>query len=273
MTSCLRRLTLALAASVSLANLDALAAANDTADKTSMVRIPGGLFTPFFPRDPQTDGALPSKARPVTVAAFLLDERPVSRREFAVFLAQYPQWRRGQALTVFVDAGYLRDGPDAAAPQTVDKDADLPVTQVSWFAADAYCAAQGKRLPSTDEWEYALADDGRNQAALQQQILTWYERPNSRLSPVTALPTNGYGVRGLAGAIWEWTEDFNSLTSGAEPRAVGSKDRNLFCGGGSLSARDAQDYAAFMRYSTRMSLQGSYTMSSLGFRCALDVTQ
>ena len=38
-----------------------------------------------------------------------------------------------------------------------------PVTNVSWFAAQAYCEARGARLPTTEEWEYALADSGRDQ--------------------------------------------------------------------------------------------------------------
>ena len=37
----------------------------------------------------------------------------------------------------------------------------VPSTQVSWFAARAYCASLGKRLPTVDEWEYAAAASER----------------------------------------------------------------------------------------------------------------
>jgi formylglycine-generating enzyme required for sulfatase activity len=33
-----------------------------------------------------------------------------------------------------------------------------PVTQVSWFAAQAYCEAQHARLPDWYEWELAAAE-------------------------------------------------------------------------------------------------------------------
>ena len=46
---------------------------------------------------------------------------------------------------------------DLAPPQG---EAQAPVTNVSWFAAQAFCEARGLRLPTTDEWEYALADAG-----------------------------------------------------------------------------------------------------------------
>ena len=41
-----------------------------------------------------------------------------------------------------------------------------------------------------------------------------------------------------------------------------------FCGGGAQSARDPSDYALFMRYALRRSLQANYCVPNLGFRCA-----
>ena len=37
-----------------------------------------------------------------------------------------------------------------------------PVTNVSWFAAEAYCKARGLRLPTTDQWECPSSDDLRH---------------------------------------------------------------------------------------------------------------
>ena len=49
-----------------------------------------------------------------------------------------------------------------------------------------------------------------------------------------------------------------------------SLDRSLFCAGGAVSATDAANYAAFMRYAFRSSLDGNFTTNNLGFRGARD---
>ncbi|HEU4431586.1 MAG TPA: formylglycine-generating enzyme family protein, partial [Myxococcota bacterium] len=43
-----------------------------------------------------------------------------------------------------------------------------------------------------------------------------------------------------------------------------------FCGSGSEGASDPEDYATFMRFAFRESLEPSYALHHLGFRCAQD---
>ena len=66
---------------------------------------------------------------------------------------------------------------------------------------------------------------------------------------------NVHGVSDLHGLIWEWTLDFNSSLVTGESRADGSLDRSLYCGSGAAGAADFEDYAAFMRYAFRSSLE------------------
>ena len=146
------------------------------------------------------------------------------------------------------------------------------MTNVSWFAAQAYCEFLGKALPTTDQWEYALADQGRDQAKLKEKILSWYGKPHAqKLSNVESGMPNGFGIYNLAALIWEWTQDFNNLLVGQETRDGDAKDANLFCAGGSQITNDTTNYAAFMRFSFRSSLKASFTTGDLGFRCAKDV--
>jgi formylglycine-generating enzyme required for sulfatase activity len=56
-----------------------------------------------------------------------------------------------------------------------------------------------------------------------------------------------------------------------ESRADAGLERDLFCGAGSVGAKDASDYAAFMRLALRSSLRANNTTTALGFRCARDL--
>ena len=125
-----------------------------------------------------------------------------------------------------------------------------------------------KELPTTDQWEYALFDNGRGQEKLKEKIIEWYGRPNQQnLAAVGSTGQNAYGISDLGFLVWEWTQDFNSFLSGADSRDSSGKDANLFCGNGSQLG-DASNYAAFMRFSFRASLKANYTTANLGFRCA-----
>jgi formylglycine-generating enzyme required for sulfatase activity len=229
-----------------------------------LVAIPGGSYVPFYP---QKRTATETPVPPTLVEPFLLDRDPVTNRRYLEFVSQHAEWRRSSIKRVFADSGYLQhwDSDLSILPEDLDK----PVVNISWFAAEAFCEAKQERLPMTDEWEYVLEDLGRGKASRMQQVLQWYSIPNRELPSAGSSPPNGFGIRDMVGVIWEWTEDFNSFMASADSRDSGQ--RNMFCGGGSLNASDPTDYASFMRYSFRSSLQGDFTGRNLGFRCAKDL--
>lgn len=231
-----------------------------------MARIEGGTYVPMFG----------DQAEPRTVAPFLLDRRPVTNAEFLAFVREHPEWRRSRVSRLFAAEAYLAHWaadlePGPSAP------ADAPVVNVSWFAARAYLKALGKRLPSEDEWEFAArADATRADAATDPaflaRILAWYGQPNPPVLPsVTTAPADLRGVAGMHGLVWEWVRDFNNQMVTGAARNDSSLDRSLFCAGGALGATDAANYAAFMRYAFRSSLEGNFTVANLGFRGARDL--
>jgi len=234
-----------------------------------MVRIPAGDFVSFF-REGPGKGKAGVAIIPQRIPAFRLDAFPVTNGQFLDFVREHPQWRRSQVKLLFADHHYLanwlgdlRLSDDAAASQ--------PVTNVSWFAAEAYCEARGLRLPTTDQWEYALADQGRRQNEIEQRSLAWFSTPNpGRLGAVGRGEPNGYGVYDLVGLVWEWTLDHNSFMTGSEQRNTSSKDDAAFCGSGSIGVSDAANYPAFMRYAMRSSLKANYAVENVGFRCEGD---
>jgi formylglycine-generating enzyme required for sulfatase activity len=240
-----------------------------------MVAIPAGRYQPLY-RLPPRSGADTTRARPPdAVAAFEIDVHPVTNAQFLEFVRAHPEWRRSRVKPLFADAAYLRHWKgdlelgEQAPPES-------PVVHVSWFAARAYCRALGKRLPRVAEWEYvAAASETRRDAArdpeFQQRLRDWYARPTPHPLPrVGAGPPNAYGVEDLHGLVWEWTLDFNSALVTGESRQDAALESGLYCGSGAVNAADFGNYAAFMRYAFRSSLDARYCVASLGFRGARD---
>ena len=238
-------------------------------EKAAMVRIPMGIYAPVQ-RTVKESGE-------VEVREFLLDESSVTNADFLAFVTANPKWRRSQISGLFADSSYLGhwtgdlEPGDKAPPHA-------PVVRISWFAARAYARWVGKRLPSTAEWEIAAAagytrPDGKNDAEFTRDLYAWLARPVPAILPdVTTAKSNFLGLRGLHGLVWEWVDDFNTAMVTGESRADSGLDRDLFCGAGSLGAKDTTDYAAFMRQALRSSLKANNTTTSLGFRCAQTIT-
>lgn len=227
-----------------------------------MVRITGGKFVTLYGKD----------VAETTVEDFYLDTYPVSNQDYLAFVKENQTWSRSTIKKIYADEHYLNkwDGDT----QISEKIKDSPVTNVSWFAAKAFCECQGKRLPLMDEWEYAgLASETNANASgdteFYQRILDWYSKPNPAVFPsVKNSFKNFHGLYGMHGLVWEWVLDFNAVMLTTESRSNGSVDRQLFCAGGSQGVQDTRNYVAFMRYAFRSSLKGNYTVANLGFRCA-----
>ncbi|MBN8422573.1 MAG: SUMF1/EgtB/PvdO family nonheme iron enzyme [Verrucomicrobia bacterium] len=232
-----------------------------------MVFIPGGEYKPLYAKE----------ATPRTAPAFFMDAVQVTNAQFLGFVEAHTEWRRTQVRSAQADSNYLKHWAGdldlgAKAPP------DAPVTHVSWHAAQAYCQSQHKRLPTQDEWEFAARADAKRIDASTDQaflklLLEWYSKPaTSALESVQSGILNVHGVRGLHGLVWEWVHDFNSSMIVGDSRGDGSMERKLFCGAGSLLAADVSNYAAYMRFAFRSSLNGNYCVGSLGFRGAKSVS-
>ncbi len=261
--ACLGALALAVTGAASAATPPAPAAVPPA---PGMVLVPGADYRPFYPAKDEGPRAVP---------AFWMDARPVTNAQMLDFVRDDPRWRRSKASRLFADPSYLAHwagdlelGPQAGPAQAV--------TYVSWFAANAYCKARGARLPTEAEWELAAqADetrrDARGDPEYTRRILSWYARPGATtMREVGQQAPNVYGLHDLHGLVWEWVQDFNASLVSADNRQEGDRETGRFCGGAAIGAADSSDYAAFMRFAFRSSLQGSYAVRNLGFRCVIE---
>ena len=246
-----------------------------SANAQNMVKVEAGEYRPLY---------LSEDSPMISVDSFWLDTTPVTNQDFLAFVKQTSKWQKAEIASLFAEARYLEHwqtknlGKDQKTLIEGPSPAQMfsPVNHISWFASQAYCRAQGKRLPTIAEWERAgsaseTQANGGQEEGYNQTILQWYSKPTkTSLTPVAQRPANYWGVYDMHGLIWEWTEDFNSNLTTGESRGDSSLDQTLFCGSGAAGAADPSDYAAFMRYAFRSSLKATFTQANLGFRCASD---
>ncbi len=237
-------------------------------DSMGYVTLPGSSFHSALKYEDRKNG--------VRVAPFHLMQRPVTNAQFLAFVQAHPEWRRDRVASVFAESRYVSHWAGPTMLRGTAQPAQ-PVTQVSWFAASAYCEAQGARLPTWNEWEYAAAADENRRDARKdpiwlERILGWYSRPsNQPLARAGLQAPNIYGVQDLHGLVWEWTDDFSSLLVSGDDRNQGDSDKAKFCGAGALSMNDRENYAVLMRVAMLSSLEARDTTANLGFRCAKDL--
>jgi formylglycine-generating enzyme len=252
-----------------------------------MIRVPGG----------QTrigDDAGRADERPsfiAEVAAFELDRAPVTVGDFARYVdgrkVVTEAERIGTASVMSFGSGrwQLVDGANwryPLGPQGLAAASDHPVTQVSWNDAQAYCAAQDKRLPTEIEFEHAarLAGHGGRHAFGDALVRDGRYRANvwtgafpaintaadgyKATSPVGAFGRDGLGFEDLAGNVWEWTADWYAPYGARDDGARTEKAQR----GGSFLCDPKVCYG--FRVSGRAHATPDSALMHVGFRCARD---
>ena len=161
--------------------------------------------------------------------------------------------------------------------------ADLPVDNVSWDDAVAFCkklselpeekkAGRVYRLPTEAQWEYACRAGSKTAYSFDDEegllpVYGWFNRNSSnRTHTVGLLEPNAWGLYDMHGNVWEWCSDwYEEYPKGAVSDPTGPKEgsNRVRRGGGWLNG------AAICQSAYRSGDEPSDRRDDFGFRLAL----
>ena len=181
---------------------------------------------------------------------------------------------------------YYTDVVVVAAPEQSSaaafppEQAELPVTNVTYDDAAAYCSWRGGRLPTEAEWEYGAR--GR-----EASLYPWGNQPNfvlanindhfAGLTAVGNFPDalSPFGLADMAGNAWEWVADWYApdyYSQSPATNPLGPDTGTLrIVRGGSFRIFDITGLDE-SRSTHRRPLEPASALDDVGFRCAI-VTQ
>ena len=183
-----------------------------------MVYIPAGEFRMGTDDEEANEDEQP--VHTVFLDAFFMDKNPVTNAQYKDFLDANPQWHkppkwyeRGKKYIESIankyhDGDYLKHWTRNNYPR---RQADHPVTWISWYAAMAYAKWVGKRLPTEAEWEKAarggLVGNKYPWGNSIGPIYLNYDLYIGKTTSVVKYPANGYGLYDIVGNVFEWCLD------------------------------------------------------------------
>ncbi|GMO45460.1 MAG: formylglycine-generating enzyme family protein [Treponemataceae bacterium] len=214
-----------------------------------MVRINGGTFMMGSPADEPNRNSDETR-HSVTVSSFWMGKHEVTQKEWRDVMETSPSNFSGD---------------------------NLPVEQVSWYDAVEYCnarsrregltpaytisgtnvtwnrSANGYRLPTEAEWEYACRAGTTTPYYTGSTVDSagWHDgNSGGRTHPAGQKAANGWGLYDMHGNVWEWCWDrYGSYPSDAQtdPTGAGSGSNRVIRGG------SWGDYAQILRSAIRYS--------------------
>lgn len=148
---------------------------------------------------------------------------------------------------------------------------DMPIVNVSWNDATAFCRWAGGRLPTEAEWEYAAQAGSTASRYGDIDSIAWYSaNGGGGTHNVGEKRANGFGLYDMLGNVWEWVNDWydqNYYQNGPSQDPSGPSSGTLrVLRGGSWNFGPRS-----VRVSYRLRDVPGLRYNGLGFRCVGEV--
>jgi formylglycine-generating enzyme len=234
-------------------------------------------------------GERDARPHPVAVSSFCIDTTEVTIDAYqACFLSkECPPMPSSVAWNEISESAFRKWSP-LCNPRKRGRGTH-PVNCIDWKSADAYCRAQGSRLPGEDEWEYAAKGGAENRtypwgsaepgptllnacdddcvAAIERLGEGWNTMFDGSDGYATTAPVGSFpagnsrdGVQDLGGNVTEWTASFDC----PYPFGTPCTNTNRILRGAAWGYDGPRKAQTDFRYG---SPDGSRTLN-IGFRCA-----
>jgi formylglycine-generating enzyme required for sulfatase activity len=224
-------------------------------DGLKYVRIPAGTFMMGCSPGDSECSKQEEPLHPVTISkGFWLGQTPVT-------VAAYRRYSGASG----------KDMPAAPSFNSGWNDQEMPIVNVTWNDAVAFCTWAGGRLPSEAEWEYAARAGSTESRYGPIDEVAWYsDNSGGKTYEVAQKRWNTFKLYDILGNVWEWVNDwygqsYHDASPERDPQGPPSGQFRVLRGGswnaGPLS----------VRVSVRVTLNPGVRSNILGFRCVGEV--
>ncbi|MDZ4181998.1 MAG: formylglycine-generating enzyme family protein, partial [Candidatus Cloacimonadaceae bacterium] len=214
------------------------------ADKATMVFVQGGSFM-MGSKDGNSDE---KPVHQVTVSSFYIGKYEVTQKEWSAVMGTSPSKWKGDNLPVEQVSWYeaidycnkrsIREGLNSCYSINGN------TKPTSWSSGTIVCDwnANGYRLPTEVEWEYAARGGNKSKGYKYSGsndigTVAWYDgNSSSKSRSVGGRNANELGLHDMSGNVWEWCWDlydsgYYGRSPARDPRGTNSGSSRLLRGG------------------------------------------